>query len=1511
MQYNELTEIPGCLLELPCLTELNLANNKLLELPNVSKWSLGLSKLDLSFNQLSGFPDKIEAPSIRTISISNNRFTHVPAAICTFSHLQHLDLSNNTGILYLPVEMGRLSHLSTLKLKGLKDLNDPPRNLQRDARDCIRYLNSKWRDAKKFYRMKLMLVGKQNRGKTTIVSRLQGDKLKSDQSTVGIEVSEWSYGGITRTRFYFSIWDFGGQEEYYATHQCFLSDRSMYLLVWNVKHGQQGVKELEPWLNNITLRAPHSCVLIVGTHLDQVADHEKPALDQLLYEVADLAKESRLYIPEVLVVGLKNRLENITNLREAIYKYAASSYRGSQPIMGQEVPASYLRLNQELEKLQSYVRAGKMEPIMHEEEFKSLVQRLNIPDVHDMDELKTATVFLGEIGTILHYDDRSHNLNELYFIDPRWLCDMMAKVVTVPQHNPFITNGILLSKYLPFLFRDDRFPWQYFEQYIMLLDRFEIALPLDNQRILIPSMLPDERPAEAEMLEDLAGPPYTRNIMFNVATPPGFWSRFLSRIMHTIPCVCLALDIQTTATRSGTQPLASSIRTSTQINPSEIPELILPNVRQMVCPEEARNVDLSTTKLVYWQQGLVYKGTDVSFAVESLSPTTKRSGILVKISPTDEGLKIICQLVDLVKSLIQDWYPGLVETFQKDELEQRVPCYECLKLNRSRPFEFHIEKSGINGSEEQIMCGYIKQNPSRNHFISCKLVAPELFLYDLDKKFHLKETNIVYNEDSDSLLGRGGFGNVYHGEYKGKPVAVKKYVTSKEEAFKELRSEAKMLQKLHHPCLVCLVGVCLNPHALVLEEAPLGSLKSHILRDDPIPIPRIVIFRMATQVAAALRFLHSTGVIFRDLKSSNILLWSLDPEALCHCKITDFGLATYQSPTGAQGVEGTKRFIAPEVLYPGRRRAVYTHKADIFSFAMFLYQMITCRHPYHNVEDVKIDIKVLAGERPSIADMPTAEAKYLYLTRLMEHCWKDNPDNRPSTEEIIAKTSSQVMQLIMTVCDIKSQLSLRCCCTYRPPSATTSQMPSSDLWVCCDGANGFEMSVYDTSTMIKHSMTSVKYNQVQHMCVCRDQVWVASRPGIEYGVIDIFDTETREPVHKIRLKEFSVSCIACSDSVVYIGTLEGCCLAFTIRDTYSYRKPKHVYISEHAIDGIAVTSRHLWASHTSHLFFLDLSNLAMQHAWHRQNYGKAYVGQLCVSGDRSTVCSAHLGGTVISAWDAQTEAHKYDIDTGEILQRVVGESLMKERALMTAMTSALDTIWVGMASGHIMVLHEREVLMCVQPYAKFVRFLCPIPSSSSAHPGSCVVVSGGKEFCSPFPEYKVKSGSTSTQQSAGVLILWEALPSSAMRRMKYLQEDGGRYLENHSNLAKMIRMHGFMDPTHVLTTACARSPNPPDFEGAQVVGQDPSSLPKTSPKLQRMLDIDVQGEVIRMSCPQLITLTGIMEELERSTTEEIPRGHCLSYTASDSGMLIKILTEEDLQHLLSMEVHPQLTLVPV
>ena len=95
---------------------------------------------------------------------------------------------------------------------------------------------------------------------------------------------------------------------------------------------------------------------------------------------------------------------------------------------------------------------------MHAEEFRTMVHQMNLADIQDDEELKTATLFLTDVGSLLHYDDRGHHLHELYFVDPRWLCDMLSKVVTIKERNPFVKSGILYSKDIPMLFKDKQFP---------------------------------------------------------------------------------------------------------------------------------------------------------------------------------------------------------------------------------------------------------------------------------------------------------------------------------------------------------------------------------------------------------------------------------------------------------------------------------------------------------------------------------------------------------------------------------------------------------------------------------------------------------------------------------------------------------------------------------------------------------------------------------------------------------------------------------------------------------------------------------------------------------------------------------------------------------------------------------------------------------------------------------------------------------------------------------------------
>ena len=1282
--------------------------------------------------------------------------------------------------------MGRLRYLSHLNLSGLKNLKEPPKKMQKECRDCIRYLSSKLRNAKGFYRMKLMLLGNASRGKTTLVARLHGEEhILVDELTFGVDVTEWWYRpSIGRRAFHFSIWDFAGEEHYYATHQCFLSQHTLYLLLFNLNYGNKSIEELRPWLNNLALRAPCSCVIIIGTHLDEVPDEKREEIDALLHRVGNLAASynNRLQIMEILPVGLKNHIENIGLLKEAIYNHAANyKNQGGQLIMGQKIPASYHALDKQLEIVQQEVRQGIREPIMHVKEFKAMVHQMNLSDIEDDEELETATLFLNDVGSLLHYDERKHNLHELYFVDPRWLCDLMSKIaVTI---SPFVKNGILYFEDIPMLFNDKRFPWQYFEQFLTLLDRFEIALALDNQRVLVPSILPDERPKELrDEKTDKEEPTYSRFIIFSSEspTPHGFWSRLLSWIIHSIPIISYALDKSTLAS----QPVPSSY----YFNPKEI-------------------------HLEYWRTGLYYKDQDVMFRIESLlgSKQFKREtkeGILAIATANDSGKKIICQLIDLVVSLVSEWYPSLQEgKHGSNGLEQKVPCYECIKLGRAKPFEFKVQQCipMIARNETTMECGYFRDDPAKNHTVSMVDIVPDLLLQDIDSRFLLNAEEIDYDEDDTALLGKGGYGKVYQGKCKGKSVAIKKYISRSEEAITELRSEAKILRKLHHPCIVDFVGVCVQPLCtLVLEKAPLKSLEFPLLKKK-IPVHRLTMFRIATEVAAAFYFMHSQGIIKRGVKAADVLLWTLDPDSLCHCKLCDFGISTHLSPIGARGLQSCKTIIAPEVLHIGKRkqRSIYDHRADIFSFGMFLYEMIVRRYPYLNIPPHRIDVAIESGERPKLKDVDISHTGYHYLTKVMKICWEDNPNKRLDTVTIIKKLCQLSTQMVMCVASVKSKLSLCRAIAITPSNFAKAGYPDrlqSELWLCCDSDEGAEISIFNIHTMVEINCTFIKDKQVQCMALCGDHVWSGSRSGIEYGVIDIFSIGSREITHNICVHESqSVTCITATDKAVYMGTLEGYCFCYSdINEVQANIKPRCQHISKCAIDGIVCTQQHVWIAHTNYILLLNFDDLSIKFCIQRGMEQQAYIGQLSFDSDHNIVWSAHLGGVILSAWDAHNKCHMYDVDTGRHLKRIA-DARYDADSIMTAITPALDTVWVGMATGHIMVFHKEDLIAWFHPYEGYVRFLTCIPSAGPCGLEKAMVASGGKQFRPLVEGPNEDTGSKSSSSfESGTLIIWEAYDARTMKQMKLIEQNSPGYLNSHATVRRMIQQGGFKDGTHIM-----------------------------------------------------------------------------------------------------------------
>ncbi|XP_065659184.1 uncharacterized protein LOC136083632 [Hydra vulgaris] len=187
LSSNNLKEIPPDLLKLPMLHNLNLSSNNLKHLPDVKEWSQYFTTLSLDNNLLESFPTNVEQVPIKHLYISNNKLASIPEGICNLKYLETLKICGNVNIHALPLNMGNLTKLTLLDKAGLK-INSPPaiKNLNK-TEDIMRYLIALKRAAEPYYTMKLMIVGFEAQGKTTLLKRLQDNtSYNENQPTEGM-----------------------------------------------------------------------------------------------------------------------------------------------------------------------------------------------------------------------------------------------------------------------------------------------------------------------------------------------------------------------------------------------------------------------------------------------------------------------------------------------------------------------------------------------------------------------------------------------------------------------------------------------------------------------------------------------------------------------------------------------------------------------------------------------------------------------------------------------------------------------------------------------------------------------------------------------------------------------------------------------------------------------------------------------------------------------------------------------------------------------------------------------------------------------------------------------------------------------------------------------------------------------------------------------------------------------------------------------------------------------------
>lgn len=302
-------------------------------------------------------------------------------------------------------------------------------------------------------------------------------------------------------------------------------------------------------------------------------------------------------------------------------------------------------------------------------------------------------------------------------------------------------------------------------------------------------------------------------------------------------------------------------------------------------------------------------------------------------------------------------------------ISRKSPDYAWILMNNFNILKFH------NGSQ---WVKVVKNAELRSEMQRALKQAMKMQIELNIVQYDISEIMSATNNFS-SLIGKGGFGEVFTGNLRHTDVAIKKMKNPDRLILQSFYMELNILSMIRHPYIIQLLGICIEDEIepiLVFEYMPNGSLTDQFEMD----YKEEWTLKIAYQVTLALCYLHACipAIIHGDIKAQNILI-----DKYFDAKVADVGIARILPNKNTLIHSGSPGFLPPE--------STLSTKVDVYSFGMLLYQMMSKNKD------------VFQARRFCQRTFTVMSENMKHLYKIANECTKYDPEQRPSMNHILNK----------------------------------------------------------------------------------------------------------------------------------------------------------------------------------------------------------------------------------------------------------------------------------------------------------------------------------------------------------------------------------------------------------------------------------------------------------------------------------------------------------------------------